>query len=84
MPTIEFSKHALEQMIERGATEAEVRLAIEQGDTEPAREGRTMHRKNIDFGADWRGRHYRSKQVAPVVAKDGDKLIIVTVYVFYF
>jgi hypothetical protein len=84
MATIEFSDHARQQMIERGATETEVRLAIEQGDTEPAREGRTMHRKSVDFEADWRGRHYRSKQVAAVVAKDGDKLVVVTVYVFYF
>jgi hypothetical protein len=36
------------------------------------------------FNSDWRGRHYRTKQVAPVVALESDKLVVVTVYVFYF
>jgi len=40
MKTIRFTKHALEQCRERGATEEEVREAIEQGSREAAsREG---------------------------------------------
>jgi len=43
-----------------------------------------MYRKNFPFNGDWRGRHYRIKQVAPVAAMEPDRLIVVTVYVFYF
>ena len=82
--SIEISAHARIQMIERGATDGEVTTAIEQGQPESARLGRTLYRKNFPFDSTWRGRHYRTKQVAPVVASDGDKLAVVTVYVFYF
>jgi hypothetical protein len=71
-------------MIERGATDSEVRSAIEQGEAEPVRRNRMMYRKNFAFNAQWRGKAYRVKQVAPVTARDDDRLIVVTVYVFYF
>jgi hypothetical protein len=81
---VEITEHARIQMIERGAVDGEVKTAIEQGQPEPARLGRTMYRKNFPFNSNWRGRDYRTKQVAPVVAVEGDKLLVVTVYVFYF
>lgn len=84
MPNIEITAHARLQMIERGATKAEVDLAIEQGEMEEARKGRSMYRKNFEFNAKWKGNDYRVKQVAPVVAKESDRLVVVTVYVFYF
>ena len=84
MPAIIISEHAQDQMAERGATEAEVELAIAASESEPASKGRLMYRKNFEFNARWRGRDYSIKQVAPVVARDGDTLIVVTVYVFYF
>jgi len=83
-PRIEISTHAWEQMQERGASEPEVVAAIHHGDAEPARAGRVMYRKNFQFDADWRGRHYRIKQVAPVVAARGGRLVVVTVYTFWF
>lgn len=81
---IEISQHAWEQMAERGASEEEVLRAIEQGENEPALMGRTTYRKNFQFDRMWRGRHYRVKQVAPIVAEEEDKLVVVTVYTFYF
>ena len=84
MAVIEISAHAREQMTERGASETEVRTAIEQGEKEPARRNRTLYRKNYPFESQWRGRQYRVKQVAPVAAQEGDRLVVVTVYVFYF
>ena len=71
-------------MAERGASEAEVILTIEKGESESARKNRKLFRKNFQFNGNWRGRHYNIKQVAPIVAHKGDKLIVVTVYVFYF
>jgi hypothetical protein len=81
---IEISPHARQQMDERGVQETEVIAAIQQGEPEPAREGRIMYRKTFPFQGEWRGRRYRLKQVAPIVAEEGDKVAVVTVYVFYY
>ena len=40
-------------MGDRGASEDEVRKAIEEGSSEPARKGRIMFRKNLPFNAMW-------------------------------
>ncbi len=81
---VEISNHAREQMAERGASEAEVILAIEKGESESTRKNRKLFRKNFQFNGNWRGRYYNIKQIAPIVAYEGDKLIVVTVFVFYF
>lgn len=81
---VEFSDHARDKMLDRGADEKEVLMAIRTGSLEPARRGRVMFRKNFDFHRSWRGKHYAIKQVAPVVAEEPDKLVVVTVYVYYF
>jgi hypothetical protein len=81
---VEFSRHARQQMRERGAEQGEVVAAIREGQAEPARKNRTMYRKNFQFDEVWRGRRYRIKQVAPVVAEEPDRLVVVTVYTFYF
>ena len=81
---IKFSDHAREKMLDRGATESEVIEAIRTGSGEPARKGRTMFRKNMEFHGQWRGKLYAVKQVAPVVTEEADRLVIVTVFVYYF
>lgn len=81
---VELSNHAKQQMELRNASEAEVLEAIKQGVEEPARKGRSMFRHNFAFNAEWEGKHYRTKQVAPIVVEDDATLIVVTVYVFYF
>lgn len=43
-----------------------------------------MFRKNFVFNSQWRGKDYAVKQVAPVVAEEADRLVVATVYVFYF
>ncbi len=67
MKPIRLSRHAREQCRERGAAEAEVRTAIEQGIREPAKHGRELCRFNFAFNASWQSTHYAIKQVAPVV-----------------
>jgi hypothetical protein len=42
MKPIRFSRHASEQMIERGASEAEVISAIRDGEQVPAKQGRQV------------------------------------------
>jgi len=71
-------------MLDRGASESEVRVAMRTGNPEPARKGRRMFRKNLAFDRQWRGKYYAVKQVAPIVAEEGDRLVVVTVFVYYF
>jgi len=84
MKPIRLTTHALEQLVERGATEDEVRAAIERGVHEPAKRGRLMHRLNFQYNAEWQDKFYAIKQVAPVVAEAQNEIVVVTVYTFYF
>ena len=84
MKQVFLSHHAQEQMRERGASREEVLAAIARGQPEPARNNRVMYRLNIAYNARWGEKTYAVKQVAPVVAEEPDRLIVVTVYAFYF
>ena len=84
MKTIGFSNHALEQMPDRGATREEVELTIRAGERTLAKGGRSTFRKNFSFQRVWKGRYYEIKQVMPVVVEESDRIVVVTVYTFYF
>ncbi len=84
MKLMRLTQHAREQCVERGATEAEVRQAVEQGSREPAKLGRELCRFNFPFGKSWQGTVYAIKQVAPVVKEESDEIVVITVYTFYF
>ena len=71
-------------MADRGAVEEEVIKAIKEGSSEPVKEGRLLFRKNFAFNGTWRGKKYKTKQVAPVTTFEGKGIIVVTVYVYYF
>jgi hypothetical protein len=81
---IRLSKHAQEQALERGATEAEVNEAVRKGSRDPVARGREMCRYNFMFKRTWQGKHYPIKQVAPVIKEERDEIIVITVYTFYF
>ena len=84
MKQVRLTKHAQEQCTERGATEAEVRQAVECGSREPAKMGREICRFNFSFGEIWRGNVYPIKQVAPVIKEEPNEIVVITVYTFYF
>ena len=84
MKPIRLTTHALEQLVERGATEAEVREAIQRGAREPAKRGRLICRLNFQYDSEWQGKFYAIKQVAPVVVEAHNEVVVVTVYTFYF
>lgn len=79
-----FTTHALERMRERGAREDDVKEAIRIGMKEPAQRGLVIYRMNLEFKREWDGRYYGVQQVAPVVAEEEDRHVVVTVYTFYF
>jgi hypothetical protein len=84
MKPIKISKHAYQQMIERGATEAEVIETVSTGRTAPAKQNRLGYRKNFQYNDYWAEKFYAVKQVLVIVADEPDKQIVVTVYTFYF
>lgn len=84
MKPIRFTKHALEQCKERGATEAEVKEAIKKGNREPAKRGRELCRFNFPFQNIWQGNYYAIKQVAAVIKEEDNEIVVITVYTFYF
>ena len=70
MSPIRISRHAREQMVERGVEEGEVIEAIRSGEELPAKRGRKKFRKNFSYGKEWSGKFYRTKQVVPVIAEE--------------
>jgi Domain of unknown function (DUF4258) len=84
MKPIRLTVHAAEQCIERGASVAEVQEAIRRGVREAAKGGRWMFRLNFEYRAQWQGKSYAIKQVAPVAVEEQNEIVVVTVYTFYF
>jgi len=81
---IEFGLHAVRSARKRGATEAEVRTAIEQGTWKPAAEGRLCSRFEFAYGGEWHGREYGFKAVEPVFIELRHKIVVVTVYTYFY
>ena len=79
-----YSKHALDQMVERGTCKEEVEEAIFKGEKIPAKKDRHTYRLNFQFDESWGEKWYHMKQVMPVVKEETNELIVITVYVFYF
>jgi len=84
MKAIIISQHAKAQLHDRGASKDEVEKAIREGEPAPAKRGRLAFRKNFPFDSVWKGKYYKIKQVMPIVVDEGERWIVVTVYVFYF
>ena len=84
MKKIEYSRHALEQMVERGANRTEVEAAIRRGERVPAKKDRHAYRINLEYHGIWCGKKYAMKQVMPVVVEEGETFVVITVYVFFF
>lgn len=72
------------QMSERGANASEVLATIRGGQRELAKRGRQSFRRDFPYNQDWNGRAYRTKQVLAIVVEQPHRLIVVTVYTFYF
>jgi hypothetical protein len=51
---------------------------------EQAQRGLFQYRLNLEFKRDWAGQFYGVQQVVPVVAAEETRMVVVTVYVFYF
>jgi hypothetical protein len=76
--------HARERMLERGATEEEVRSTVIEGEKFPAKYGRIGFRRNFRFEGEWRGRTFETKQVEVYAAEEEGQRVIITVLTRYF
>lgn len=81
---IVFTNHACQRLKERGTNEESVKEAIRIGEAETARRGFVLYRLNQEFKKEWDGRYYGVQQVAPVVKEEDDRIVVITVYTFYF
>ncbi|MBI1876710.1 MAG: hypothetical protein HYR94_00445 [Chloroflexi bacterium] len=82
--TVRFHPHALERLAERGATEDEVEVTVEQGEQFPAKFGRAGFRRNFPFDDEWHDRYYRTKQVEAFAVREGADWLVITVITRYF
>ena len=81
---VRLHPHAQERLQERGATEEEIQATVAQGEQFPAKFGRTGFRRNFQFDQEWRGRHYRTKQVEAYAVQEGADWLVITIITRYF
>lgn len=80
---IRIDPHTRDRVLERGASEDEIRQVIESGQNIGAKHGRQGKFKIFDFKQNRHGRYYEQKRIEVIYVDEGDAIITVTVYVFY-
>lgn len=82
---IRFSQHAYHRMRLRGATETEVSKAIQSGAWQPAQRGKFQVRKTFAFGqpSPVSQQIYAFKTVHVIFADEPDRIVVITVLVYY-
>lgn len=80
---IQIDTHTLERAEERGTIEDEIKDVINTGSNIPAKYGRIGKVKVYDFKQKRLDKYYEQKRVEVFYTIEGDKIITVTVYVFY-
>ncbi len=80
---VQIDPHTLKRLIERGATEGEIRDVVENGQPVSARHGRLAKAKVYEFKKERHGRYYEQKRVEVIYVVENDVVITVTAYVFY-
>ncbi len=84
MKEVYFTAHALTNIPRRGFTREEVEECIRTAEWQQADSGKLECRKDFTFNAEWNGKLYGTKQVRPIFADDPDRIVIITVYTYYF
>jgi len=80
---IQIDPHTLERAEERGANEDEIKDVIHTGCLIPTKYNRIGKAKVYDFKRNRHNKYYEQKRVEVFYLIEGDKIITVTVYVFY-
>jgi hypothetical protein len=82
--SVRLHPHAKERLSERGATEEEIIIAIETGETFMAKFGRTGFRRNFAFGGLWKGKVYATKQVEVYAVQEDEDWLAITFVTRFF
>lgn len=80
---IQIDPHTLERAEERGTNEDEIKDVIQTGFSIAAKYDRIGKAKIYDFKQIRLDKYYEQKRVEVFYTIEGDKIITVTVYVFY-
>jgi hypothetical protein len=83
MMKIQIDPHTLERAEERGTNENKIMDVIQTGFVIPAKHGRVGKAKIYEFKKTRHNKYYEQKRVEVIYTIEGNKLITVTVYVFY-
>jgi hypothetical protein len=75
--------HARVRMVARGATEDEVRATVLEGVSGPAHGAREARERVFAYNGMWHGRLYSEKRIRAIFVREDDRLVVITVYVFY-
>ena len=81
---VRLHPHAMERLLERGATEEEVKTTVNAGERFPTRFGRTRFRKSFHFESTWQGNFYITKEVEAVVIAEGEDWLVITIVTRYY
>jgi hypothetical protein len=80
---IQIDPHTKERAIERGASTEEIIEVIETGKIIPAKSNRTGKQKVFTFNKERNSKLYEQKKIEVYYFTEQNKIITVTVYVFY-
>ena len=83
MKPIYLTKHAKQQMLERKASESEVKEVIQNGKWQSAEKGRFTASLSFPFDAEHYGRFYTTKEVVPIFTEEFERIVVITVYTFF-
>jgi hypothetical protein len=81
--SIVLSFHAKEQCEERGTNESEVVKAITDGEWKVAKKHRLECKITLPCNEAWNGHFYINKEIRPIFVDEPDKIVVITVYVYY-
>jgi hypothetical protein len=80
---VQIDPHTLERAGERGTNEEEIKDVIQTGFSIPAKYGRLGKAKVYEFKKNRLNRYFEQKRVEVFYTIEGDRIVTMTVYVFY-
>ena len=81
---IRSSEHAKIRGNLRGASEEEIAEVIRTEKWDASALNKLECHKDFIFNKTWNNKFYKVKQVKPIFVEEENKIVIVTVYVYYF
>jgi len=81
--TVVFTRHARQRLAERRTTEEEVIQAIRNAPWVRAERQRFAATKWYPFGQEHEGVFYVGKDVRPILVDETDRIVVVTLYVYF-